>query len=426
MNPRLLKFGVPLLYLLLLIPVIQWGVGISHDSCNYLSAAELPSLNGAWQNCDGSAFTNWPFLFPALLYLLTFLPFPLLISAGILQVIIAMLSYTLLSKLVKPQYLILLAALFMLPAFAKPYLMLWTEPLFILLLIVACYIRITEGSPFVLILSMAAACLTRYAGMFIVVGLIIGECLTHKRYTRLCSYYLLALIPVALNLIYNASYQVKIIESNLTLRQWDVLVHNLLTGANVLLIPLHAALYWCCYFLYRHTTTVNKPLLVAIPLYWSVILVFDPLSAPEIGRYLLPVLPLLLLSLNDTNRTLPQSPFLQKLILVFGVTAFVLTTTYATYSGPGGYNKRTFENPELVDLLQQHATHPVYSNAPDYLYFLTKRTTHWLHNTPDSTAANSLFIQITPISRRQEQLSRQITVEGKQIKGKNFTGYILP
>lgn len=427
MNQRLLTWIVPMMYLLLLFPLFKWGAGISHDSCNYLSAAQLPLHEGIMQNCDGSPFTNWPFLYPFLLRILQLLPFPLLYTSALLQLAAGIATYLLLVRLLKPENRILAAALFMFPLFVKPYLMVWTEPLFICAFIAAFFSKAQKAPPIITTALLATACLTRYAGLFIVGGLALGELVTQRRLTRWCVYYLLSLIPLLLNILYNISYQVKIIDSNLTLRQWTVLQHNLFTGWNTLLIPLHITLSVVCYTLYKKTTTPYKPIPVAIFLYWLVILIFDPLSTPEILRYLLPVLPLLLLVFNHTSLRMPDSLLFGKLILVTAALSMLLTTVYSFYGGTGGYNKTSYKNDELNRFLSKYPDAVIYSNAPDYLYYLTSgRVTHWLHDMHRNQEPKMILLQLDQINRPTEQLPASILPTTACIKGNRFTAYMWP
>ncbi len=50
--------------LLCLVCTSRYGVGVSPDSANYLSAARSLLSGTGFRYCDGGIYTHWPPLFP--------------------------------------------------------------------------------------------------------------------------------------------------------------------------------------------------------------------------------------------------------------------------------------------------------------------------------------------------------------------------
>jgi hypothetical protein len=125
--------------LIFLIAIKSFGLGITNDSVNYLSAAQ--SLPDALIKADGTPYTEWPPLFPVLLSMGNILNLNLVFFSALFQgiVLISINLITLYLLKINLTSKSILAFSSILLIFSTPVLqmhvMLWSEPFFLLLIL---------------------------------------------------------------------------------------------------------------------------------------------------------------------------------------------------------------------------------------------------------------------------------------------------
>lgn len=126
-------------FLIFFIAINSFGLGITNDSVNYLSAAQ--SLPDALMKADGTPYTEWPPLFPILLSLGNILNLNLVFFAalfhGIVLISTNLISFYLLKTNLRSKSILAFSSILLI--FSTPILqmhvMLWSEPFFILLIL---------------------------------------------------------------------------------------------------------------------------------------------------------------------------------------------------------------------------------------------------------------------------------------------------
>lgn len=157
--------------------VRQCGFILTPDSYNYLSSALSFKTSGYFLSPDGSAFTNWPPLFPIFLSLFDS-PQDIMIGVNVIcKSVIAYCVYALASRYLNSP---LGKSLFLLSFFISVHLLLisvflWSELIFLMLLLI--HILMVEGSEkngwkfSILLISGFLLCVQRNAGLFLVLGI---------------------------------------------------------------------------------------------------------------------------------------------------------------------------------------------------------------------------------------------------------------
>lgn len=422
---NLIKWIVPFVYLCYCWPIFIWGSGISPDSCAYLAVAKNLHLGNGFTLYDNSYITNWPLLYPTLLACLTYITPNLLLTAGITNLSLGIITYFILNHTLKhPISKILLALCFVFPPFIKLYIMLWSEPLFLLLLVIGLLFWFDESKPTkknlaIIFIAFSAACLTRYAGIFILAGLIITNFIQHKKITPKLVVGSLALLPVGINLWYNSHHAIQIVANNLAWNQLANLWHNLQHNLPVLILQL--SVFTILFFTLKKSTQKTKPMAVAAVLYWLVIIAFAPLTAAELLRYLLPLIPLLIWAVDEAANFWTINLKVLGVITVCMMLGSFYFVHYSIKNGTGGYNKRSMKNTALKNYLKTK-TGKIYSNAPDYIYFISEKSAELLK--PTSTLnPNDEVIVVDQVTRKTDWPKQQTFVPYYQQAG--FTCYKL-
>ena len=420
-----IKWIVPLVYLCYCWPIFIWGSGISPDSCAYLAVAKNLHLGNGFTLYDNSYITNWPLLYPIFLASLTYITPNLLLIAGITNLSLGIITYFILNQTLKhPISKILLALCFVFPPFIKLYIMLWSEPLFLLLLVIGLLFWFDESKPTkknlaIIFIAFSAACLTRYAGIFILAGILITNFIQHKKITPKLVVGSLALLPVGINLWYNSYHAIQIVANNLAWNQLANLWHNLQHNLPVLILQLSA--FTILFFALKKSTQKTKPMAVAAGLYWLVILAFAPLTAAELLRYLLPLIPLLIWAIDEST-----TYWTINLKALGGITACMMAVSfyfmhYSIKNGTGGYNKRSMKNTALKNYLKTK-TGKIYSNAPDYIYFISEKSAELIKPTSTLTPTDEVIV-VDQVTRKTDWPKQQTFVPYYQQAG--FTCYKL-
>jgi hypothetical protein len=124
------------------ISIMSYGLGITDDSINYLSAASsFPSL----VKIDGTPYTEWPPLYPSILSIYKFTGMNILNFAALLHGLIFCLCIVIFNTMTKPyfksQYIywtFIICILFSTPLL-QSFIFLWSEGIFILLILITIY-----------------------------------------------------------------------------------------------------------------------------------------------------------------------------------------------------------------------------------------------------------------------------------------------
>jgi hypothetical protein len=422
---KITQWIVPFIYVIFSIPILQWGSGISPDSCAYLSAANNLHAGNGFIIYDQTYMTNWPWLYPIILTGFSFISPSLLVLAGLANLAFGVTTYLILHQTLKEtRSKFLLALCFLFPPFIKMHIMLWSEPIFLLLLILGLRIWLDETKHNTIhlasmFMAFAAACLIRYAGVFIVTGLIITQLVQPKIITRKFIVTSLALLPISLNLWYNSYHSIQIVNNNLAWHQLQNSWHNMFHNLGNFLMQL--CMISLLLLVAKKSIQKTKSLVWAGAIYWFVIVVFAPLTAAELLRYALPIVPLFIWIMDEELTPLPIKnkwaiPMLGIMLIAAGYFNY-----YSIKNGTGGYNKRSMENTALKNYLKTN-TGKIYSNAPDYIYFISKKSAELLKQTSTLTRTDEVIV-VDQVTRKTDWPSEQVLVPSNHQEG--FTCYKL-
>lgn len=204
-------------FFLVILATDKFGPGISPDSINYIAAARSFANGQGFQQYDGSPFTHWPPLYPAILGASVFFDCDILNFARLFNAIIFSLSIfwfgRLASGVIHSQVIMVVGTATAVLSFPllKMFVMVWSEPLFILFVLVFIerlgrlhgdQSNLTRSTAILAGLA-AAACLQRYIGIALVfAGAVSLLRLKGQRWTfkliAVASFGLLSLLPLAL------------------------------------------------------------------------------------------------------------------------------------------------------------------------------------------------------------------------------------
>jgi hypothetical protein len=176
-NDLLLLLSGAIVYL---CSVYKFGLGVTDDSVNYLSAAS--TLPDHILKADGTPFVEWPPLYPLILSLYKLTGISVVKFTGILHGIVYVLnliiSSRLLQSVLKSRYIYVIALLYLL--FSVPllqsHIFIWSEGIFIFLLLLnlSVLVKYLETDRFIyficLILLSMLMCLQRKTGLFFTVN----------------------------------------------------------------------------------------------------------------------------------------------------------------------------------------------------------------------------------------------------------------
>jgi hypothetical protein len=422
----IIKWTVPVVYASFIIPILIWGSGVSPDSCAYLATANNLYNGNGFLLYDDTYVTNWPWLYPLVLAGLKYFDVNnLLVLAGLFNLGLGIAAYLVLYNYFKQthsKYLLVLC--FLMPPFIKMFVMLWSEPLFMLLYLLGLLIWVddtkTSNKHLVgMFLCFAAACLTRYIGMFLIVSMVAVQMFQLKSIQKKQLVALLALIPIGINFWVNSKYKIQVIESNTDWRQLSNIWFNTFNSFGSTLIQLGAFTLLFAGFIYSSNKT--KPIVIALCAYWLIITAFTELSNAELLRYLLPFLPVFILVFDKKNITknIPNKPILATLVVLTFIN--ILYNVKVVNTGTGGYNKAGMKNEELR-LYSLKNDKIIYSNAPDYIYFLSGKNAKMLKFNTVLRATDEVVIAHQAPRETQWPEQQQFVITSKH---KHFTCYKL-
>lgn len=302
--------------------------------------------------------------------------------------------------------------------------MLWSEPLFLLLLTIGWRFWQDETKQSkihlaIIFTAFSLACLTRYVGIFILIGILVTSFVQHKKTTPKLLIGGLALIPVGINLCYNSYYSIQIVVNNLAWNQLENIWYNLQQNGAV--IGLQLSVFIILFIALKKSTKKTKPIAVAAVLYWLVIMAFAPLTTAELIRYLLPLIPLLIWAVDEPKNYWPINLKVLQGVIVCMMVAACYFMYYSVSNGTGGYNKISMENPALKNYLKNN-TGKIYSNAPDYIYFLSEKSAELLKPTSTLTATDEVIV-VHQVNRKTDWPNQHTFVPYYQQAG--FTCYKL-
>jgi len=191
------------------------GLGLTSDSANYLAAARSLLHSGTLRNADGTAYTNWPPLYPALLALaradLAYVRIgQVMVFLGILFLAFRMAECNISNAVLR---LFFMASL----VFSTPLLLanvfVWSEGFFVLLTLAAfvCFeLYETSGRAAYFWLFIAVSnliCLQRFTGIFFVCGFAVLIFLQQENLKKTVIYSLFSLLGVAAWLLRNTFFE---------------------------------------------------------------------------------------------------------------------------------------------------------------------------------------------------------------------------
>lgn len=422
----IIKWTVPVVYASFIIPILIWGSGVSPDSSAYLAAANNLYNGNGFLLYDNTYVTNWPWLYPMVLAVLKYSGVNnLLVLAGLLNLGLGISVYFVLYNYFKQAYSkYLLVLCFLMPPFIKMFVMLWSEPLFMLLYLAGLLIWVDDAKTsnkhlIWMFLCFAAACLTRYIGMFLIVSMVAAQIFQLKSIHKRQLVALLALIPIGINFWVNSKYKIQIIESNTDWRQLSNIGFNLFNSIGSTFIQLGAFTLLFAAFIYSSYKT--KPIVIAAGIYWLIITSFAELSSAELMRYLLPILPVFILVFDGNLRTINIPNKLLLTAVVILLFSGVLYNIQTVNTGTGGYNKAAMINEELR-LYCLKSDKIIYSNAPDYLYYLCGKNAKMLRHNTVLTVSDEVVIAHQAPRETQWPEQQQLVITSKH---KHFTCYKL-
>lgn len=160
---------------------------------------------------------------------------------------------------------------------------------------------------------------------------------------------------------------------------------------------------------------------VAAVLYWLVIIAFAQLTAAELLRYLLPLIPLLIWAIDESTTYWTINLKVLGVITVCMMLGSFYFVDYSIKNGTGGYNKKRMKNTALKNYLK-HQTGKIYSNAPDYIYFISEKSAELLKPTSTLTPTDEVIV-VDQVTRKTDWPKQQTFVPYYQQAG--FTCYKL-
>ncbi len=397
---------------LILINTLNYGMGLTDDSVNYIfSGYHLNTLNGFY-NYDGSAFINWPPLYPLIIFLLSVFGSDLNLIMIIFNSALYFITIILIGKLSEHIFsnasvkIIFTSALAFSFHLLFLYVRVWSETIFTTLLVLLLLLLIqsnnTNKNVFILFL-MSLCLLTRYLGISIIITYYLykvfletGEDNRSKKYhitAILLS--ILTFVPALMWIIRN-----KIISGNITglgfgnLENTPKSAYQLLSSASSLFIPesinvnirigifliIISALIVVC--IKQNIEGKHKKLLYLFSLsYICVLLIvsgvfsFDGLSL----RFVLPVYFVLLIIIlypldyliNKTNNTKTRALLYSFVIMIvlFPVEKGIKHTYMNFNNGIEGFYSKKWKESETIKLIKRDfSSSRIYSNSTAGIY----------------------------------------------------------
>jgi hypothetical protein len=163
-----------------LLSVYKFGLGVTDDSVNYLSAAN--TLPGHILKVDGTPFIEWPPLYPLILSLYKLTGISIVNFTAIVQGIVFVLNLIITGRLLQPvlrsryiYFIAILSLLFSTPLL-ETHIFVWSEGIFILLLLLSLsvmvkYLETDRRIYFIsFVLLSLLMCLQRKTGLFFTIN----------------------------------------------------------------------------------------------------------------------------------------------------------------------------------------------------------------------------------------------------------------
>jgi hypothetical protein len=375
--------------------IMTYGPGITDDSINYLSAgSSFPSLI----KIDGTAFIEWPPLYPALLSLYKITGMNVLNFAAMINGLSFCISIVLFHSITKKYFqspyvygLYLICLLFSLPLL-QSFIFIWSEGIFILLILItiislSAYLKKTNITNLILLVLLSMLmCLQRksgiiFAGAFALILVLYKRENTKLSVLKISAFFVLSTMPFFLwtyrrymisgaatsggtwepgNIWKNVGQSIDILSSWLMPDEIPLLLRAVMLLAGLLIFI----------FILRKSqpsirTNENQlvPLSIITVTVYVITLCFiflylkadEPIDDRLLSPVYLPFIFCLFRMLDQSMLQLPKQPILRKTILVFLTLIplyFVVRTSFHigkwNKSGTGGYNTQTWADNLII------------------------------------------------------------------------------
>jgi hypothetical protein len=294
------------------------GIFFTHDSYYYYSAAKSLIADGTLKNPNGSVFTNWPPLYPSILYifngdLIYIKIFHSIVYVGTLVVPLFILRLT---KIKKP-FFILYGIIHTFSVTLISYqLFLLSEGLFILLCMILFYILLVYDNKktnmlFIIIIILSnLICIQRMMGVY-VVGIIFISLLLKKEFLKGFLYSITSLIGLVIWICLKQFQtsrdtflnNLNISDRILILKSIFIDISNLfIPSINDLIVNVFVGIFVVigCYYLFVQLTKRKNNAINTLFLWIFLYLLFVIIAGgaiAEINRFIVPVFPFLIMFL---------------------------------------------------------------------------------------------------------------------------------
>ncbi|MGA9351536.1 MAG: hypothetical protein WBW48_22380 [Anaerolineae bacterium] len=414
--------------LLVVICTSRYGAGISPDSVAYISTARNLLSGKGYTRHDGRPFGDWPPLFPTLLALIGLGGFDPLDSVRYVNAIsfglMVLVSGLWLLNNIRSLPLVLLGSVAILLSRPLIYVSVfaWTEPLFVLFMLLFIFVMqqfLKSGKPLLLLLSAifaALASLTRYIGVTVILTGLVALLLFNRNITTITKliqatlFAFISTFPLTAWVIRDYTVVSALVgERGLsphTLMQDLYFTLNTVSKwflppiiPAILRILLIVLLFISGIAIFQVLPRWNQnnrasslrimPLVYFILLYTSGLIAsaariaFDPINHRLLAPIYVPLMLLVLFTLDNIQQLFPSVHFPKQTLNVFLPIGLGLWLVYpflysgnlvidSIRNGAGGYSTTVWMNSELISYLRQHPLRgSVYSNTPHAIYILT-------------------------------------------------------
>ncbi len=383
----LLAFGL-LWNAFLFLSCYTYGIGLSADSANYVSAAEnLAHGNGLIQ-FDGYKFLNAPPLFVWILIPNFFIGSDPFLWAFVLNLICMNLSFFLVITLAKKalgESYSLLGLAFCLTgywAFTHAFQMLLSESIFIALLLLFV-VKLDEDikSQNQMLWSsifLAALCATRYAGLMMIPGLLTFLIIQKVSMKRIMFFISPTAIATTLWGIRNYLVSGSLLGGHELERKlnFTAIFHNISNldwRLKLVFAVVSVAIISALWF--RQTwSNVFKICLLMAGSYWLLLMLQSGINMNQMPRYLSIIEFLVSLVLLELLRFIIPQMLYQNIfwgILLMVKLVFMGEKVRANMiNGAGGFHSSKWQNTEMIMKLQNIGGFPYLSNYPDHIYWI--------------------------------------------------------
>jgi hypothetical protein len=394
-----------------LLSTSRYGIGVSPDSTNYISAARNLLAGNGLKRCDGEWYTAWPPLFPLCLAAIGLVGVDPAAGARFLNAFalgaVVFFSGMLLERGLRSKALAVVgtAAVLLVFVLTGVSIMAWTEPVFVLLIVsfvfcASAFLQDPKPSRLMAIAVIAAlCCMQRYTGVVLIAGGIILIAFfvpgmnMRRRIAFLTIFTAVSCSLPALWAIRNYRLT-SMFSGNERVASIYSLGENVNYGLNVVsvwflpeAIPLWvrgavlAALLFLAVgaiVLSRRDRSCLWPIIVALLLYVPMMVYTHQVGVLDEtlnDRYLCPASVLLVYLLFMALDRASQSIIpvvLAAIWLVYPASVVWKSTTRQMRDGAGGYSTTFWRQSPVVQWLGRHPLKgALYSNSPPAIYALT-------------------------------------------------------